>query len=284
MAIQFRKGKGRLAGKIAIVTGAGTGIGEAIAVVYAEEGAKVVVSDINDANGATVVNIIKQGGGEAMYIACDVSDPKQVESLIDQTVKAYGRLDTICNNAGYLSVGNCDETPLEEWDKGIAVDLSGVFYGCKYAIKAMLKTGGGSIVNISSVSGLFGDYAFCWYNAAKGGVANMTRNIAIDYARRGIRCNAVNPGLTLSEICKALFEADPRTKDGVGRNYPMGRPGAPREVATACMFLASDEASIINGVNLLADGGITAHTGQPAYVGMDEYLARQFVEVPPDRF
>lgn len=271
-------------GKSAIVTGAGTGIGEAIATVYAEEGAKVVVSDINDDNGKAVVDVIKKGGGEAMYIRCDVADPKQVQALIEQTVKAYGKLDTICCNAGYLSVGTCVETSLEEWDKGIAVDLSGVFYCCKYAIEAMLKTGGGSIVNISSVSGLFGDYSFCWYNAAKGGVANMTRNIAIDFARKGIRCNAINPGLTLSEICKALFEGDPRTKDGVGRNYPMGRPGAPREVANACMFLASDDASIINGVNLLCDGGITAHTGQPAYVGMDEYLARQFVEVPPDRF
>lgn len=274
----------RLEGKVAIVTGAGTGIGEATAMLFAEEGAKVVVCDINRETGPRTVKKIKDAGGEAIFVYCDVSKFQEVEDLVNTAVNTYGKLDIIMNNAGYLSTGKCADTPLEEWDKGIAVDLSGVFYGCKYAIPAMLKSGGGSIINVSSVSGLFGDYSFCWYNTAKAGVANMTRSIAIDYARQGIRCNAINPGLTLTEICKALFESDPRTKDGVGRNYPMGRPGTSREVAYCALFLASDESSIVNGVNLLCDGGITAHTGQPAYPAMDEYLSREFITPPADKF
>lgn len=273
--------KNIIKGKVSIVTGAGTGIGEGIATVFAEQGSRVVVSDFNKEAGEKVTQKLKDMGADATYVFCDVAVAEQVEELVNETVKKYGKLDVIVNNAGYLSTGNVVDTPNEEWDKGIAVDLTGVFYGCKYAVKAMLKNEGlhkGSIINVSSVSGLFGDYSFTWYNAAKGGVSNMTRAIAIDFFRQGIRCNAINPGLTYSEICKGLFEADPRTKEGVGRNYPGGRPGTPREVANCALFLASDMSSIVNGVNLVCDGGITSHTGQPAYPAMDEYLAREFRE------
>ena len=274
----------RLEGKVAIVTGAGVGIGEATAILFAEEGARVAVCDIRRESGERTVNKIKAAGGEAIFVYCDVSKSKEVENLVNTTVETYGKLDIIMNNAGYISQYKCADTPLEEWDKGIAVDLSGVFYGCKYAIPAMLKNGGGSIINVSSMSGLFADYKMCWYNTAKGGVANMTRNIAIDYARQGIRCNAINPGLTLTRMAKSAWESDPRIKDAVGRNYPMGRPGTPREVAYCALFLASDESSIVNGVNLVCDGGLTAYTGQPDYAAMDEYLSRKHIEPPADKF
>ena len=275
--------KRRLEDKVAIVTGGGAGIGEAVAILFAEEGAKIVVGDVNKDTGGRTVNKIKAAGGEAIFVYCDTSKFKEVENLVNTAVKTYGKLDIMVNNAGIVAEGKCADTPLEDWDRGIAVDLTGVFYGCKCAIPAMLKNGSGSIINVSSMSGLFGDYGICWYNAAKGGVSNLTRNIAIDYARQGIRCNAVNPGLILTEIGRPLFNSDARVREAIGQHYPMGRPGTAREVAYCALFLASDESSFVNGVNLLCDGGITAWTGQPFYGDMDGYLSRTPVELPPDK-
>jgi NAD(P)-dependent dehydrogenase (short-subunit alcohol dehydrogenase family) len=268
--------KKRLENKVAIVTGGGVGIGKAVAVLFAEEGAMVVVGDINKDTGSNTVKEIQTAGGKAIFVGCDTSKFKDVENLVNKTVLTYGKLDIIVNNAGIASMNKCADTSLEEWDRGIAIDLTGVFYGCKFAIPAMLKNGSGSIINVSSLSGLFGDYSMCWYNAAKGGVANL------DYARQGIRCNAINPGFTLTEMVREGWENDVKFREGIGRNYPMGRPGTAREVAYCALFLASDESSIVNGVNLLCDGGITAHTGQPDFANMDEYLSRKPVKIPPD--
>ncbi len=273
----------RLEDRVAIVTGAGVGIGEAIALLFAEEGARVVVSDINKDTGERTVSKIKAAGGAARFVYCDTSKFKDVENLVNTAAKTYGKLDIMVNNAGIVTYSKCADTTLEDWDRGIAVDLTGVFYGCKCAIPAMLKNGKGSIINVSSLSGLFGDYGMCWYNTAKGGVSNLTRNIAIDYARQGIRCNAINPGLTLTELAKPAW-ADPKVREAIARNYPMGRPGTPKEIAYCALFLASEESSIVNGVNLLCDGGITAHTGQPYYGNMDEYNSRTAVEIPPDKW
>jgi NAD(P)-dependent dehydrogenase (short-subunit alcohol dehydrogenase family) len=168
--------KNMLNGKVSIVTGAGTGIGEGIATVFGEQGSKVVVSDFNEEAGKRVTQKLQELGVDTTYIYCDVAVAEEVQSLVNQTVEIYGHLDVMVNNAGYLSTGNIIDTPNEEWDKGIAVDLTGVFYGCKYAVEAMLKNEGthkGSIINVSSLSGLFGDYSFTWYNAAKGGVSNF---------------------------------------------------------------------------------------------------------------
>jgi meso-butanediol dehydrogenase/(S,S)-butanediol dehydrogenase/diacetyl reductase len=272
----------RLQRKVAIVTGGGTGIGEATAVLFAKEGAEVVVNDVNmEAGERTVKRIIDADGG-AIFTYGDVSKPKDIENVVKTAVRTYGRLNILVNNAGYLTMAKCADTPLEEWEKGIAVDLTGVFLGCKYAIPEMLKAGGGSIVNISSCSGLYGEYKLCWYTAAKGGVSNLTRSVAVDYAREGIRCNAVCPALTLTEMTKPHFAKDPRIKSAIGVNFPMGRPATPREIAFVALFLASDESSIVNGVNLLADGGLTAHSGQPDYGYMDEYLSRKYIAPPED--
>lgn len=270
---------GRLEEKVAIVTGGGAGIGKAIANLFSGEGASVVVSDINDETGSNTVREIESTGGKATFCHCDISIFKEVEYLVDLTVRTYGKLDIMVNNAGIGGIGKCADTTLEDWNTGIAVDLTGVFYGCKCAIPQMLKNGGGSIINVSSVSGLRGDYRMCWYNAAKGGVTNLTRNIAIDYGRQGIRCNAINPGYTLSEMTRQGWENDAKLREAIGRNYPMGRPGAAKEVAYCALFLASDESSIVNGVNLSCDGGITAHSGQPDW-DLEEYNSRKPVKMP----
>lgn len=273
----------RLKSKVAVITGSGAGIGKAIAVLFAEQGARVVVGDINSETGKETVAEIMALGGESIFAYCDTSVFEDVENLVDTAVKTYGALDIMVNNAGIASINKCVDVSLEEWDRGIAVNLTGVFYGCKCAIPAMLKNKRGSIVNISSMSGLFGDYGMCWYNTTKGGVANLTRNIAIDYARQGIRCNAVNPGLILTEIGRRGWDSDHKIRNAIGRHYPMGRPGTPKEVAYCALFLASDESSFVNGVNLLCDGGITAHTGQPSYGDIDEYLSRTSLEIPTDK-
>jgi len=274
----------RLEGRVAIVTGSGAGIGEAMAVLFAEEGAKVVINDINRETGERTVKKIRNAGGEATFVYADVSRAEDVENMVKAGAKTYGKLDIIVNNAGYLTFTKCADMTLSEWEKGIAVDLTSVFLGCKYAIPEMLKVGGGSIINISSCLGLFGDYKYCWYNAAKGGVSNLTRSIAIDYAREGIRCNAICPGLVLTEMTKPLLVKDPRIKSAIAQNFPMGRPATPREIAYVALFLASDESSIVTGVNLLADGGMTARSGQPDYNYMDEYLAREYIEPPEDKW
>jgi meso-butanediol dehydrogenase / (S,S)-butanediol dehydrogenase / diacetyl reductase len=268
----------RLESKVAIITGAGSGIGEATALLFAEEGAKVVVSDINKTGGEQTARKIKDMAGNAIFVYCDVSKFKDVENLVETSVNTYGKLDIIMNNAGYISPFACADTPLDEWDKGLSIDLNGVFYGCKYAIPAMLKNGGGSIINVSSISGLYGDYKMCWYNAAKAAVANLTRSVAIDYARDGIRCNAINPGMTITEMTKGLLDSDPRIKEAIGRDYPSGGLGTPREVANCALFLASDESSIVNGINLVCDGGLSAHSGQPDFAAIEKYMSRKYVE------
>lgn len=273
----------RLDTKVAVITGGGDGIGKAIAVLFALEGAKVVVGDINEETGNNTVNQIGTEEGDGTFVQCDTSRYDEVENLVKTAEEKYGRLDIMVNNAGIASINKCADVPLEEWDRGVAVNLTGVFYGCKCAIPAMLKNGNGSIINISSTSGLFGDYGMCWYNATKGGVSNLTRNVAIDYARQGLRCNAINPGIVLTEIGRRAWDGDTKFRDAIGQHYPMGRPGTPKEVAFCALFLASDESSFVNGINLICDGGISAHTGQPYYGDIDEYLSWKALEIPQDK-
>jgi len=242
--------------KVAMVTGAGSGIGAAMARRFAEEGAKVVVADINEEAAREVAGNIKKAGGIALAVEQDVSDAKSVEKSVDVAVEKFGRLDVAVNNAGIT--GDLKPTAdysLEGWDKVIAVNLSSVFYGMKHQIPAMLRSGGGSIVNIASILGSVGARDSAGYNAAKHGVVGLTKTAALEYSKDGVRVNAIGPGYIDTPLLKAL---DKEVYDGLVGLHPIGRLGKAEEVAELALFLASDKASFVTGSYHLVDGGYTA--------------------------
>lgn len=252
---------GRVEAKACVVTGAGSGIGKAIAERLAEEGGKVVCVDVNGDTLASVVEGIHQAGGTAEAFTADVSDPKQVDAFIARCVELYGRIDVLVNNAGVNIPCVFHEVSDEVIDKTLNVNLKGTMYGCRAAIPYMLKTGGGSIVNISSVNGLVSEPFLAVYSASKGGVVMLTKGVALDYAKQGIRCNAICPGWVDTPINYAHAEM----LGGLEKVYatidsfqPIGRPGETREIAHLALFLASDEASFLTGSIIAADGGMTA--------------------------
>jgi NAD(P)-dependent dehydrogenase (short-subunit alcohol dehydrogenase family) len=251
----------RLAQKVALVTGAGSGIGEAIATLFAAEGARVGVADFDPEGGERTVRGIREAGGDAFFIPVDISRAADAERMVRETVARYGRLDVLCNNAGIGVAAVCHETSEAEWDRTMAVDLKGVFLGCKFAIPQMLAQGGGVICNTSSVAGQVGVPNRAAYCAAKAGVLGLTKSIAIDYAERGIRCNALLPGTVDSPwIGKILAQqADPPAQRRLmeGRQ-PIGRMGRPDEIAGAALFLCADGAGFVTGSGLVIDGGLTA--------------------------
>ena len=240
----------RLRDKTALITGAGSGIGRAIAIEFAGEGAKVLVAELNEAAGQAVVDEIVAAGGEARLHGCDVTKEAEVQAAIQAAVDAFGRLDIMVNNAG---VGQSD------WDTTLAINLTGVYYGCKHAAETMAAQGGGSIVNLASILGLVGIGAseVDPYVAAKHGVVGLTRNFAITYASRGVRVNCLNPGFIETPMTREITE-NPAVRGQIERQTPMGRWGRPEEVAKAALFLASDEASFVTGAPLIVDGGWTA--------------------------
>ncbi|MCA8900667.1 MAG: SDR family oxidoreductase, partial [Hyphomonas sp.] len=245
----------RFEDKVAIVTGAASGIGAATARLFAREGAKVVLADIGDEGGATLAKDI---GGLA--VKTDVSKEADIAALIRTVVDTYGRIDILFNNAGIGSFGSTVELPPDQWEQVIAVDLHSVYYACHHAIPHMKP--GSAIVNTASISGLGGDFRFAAYNAAKGAVINYTRALAIDHARDGIRVNALCPGLVDTPITAGLNQMAGLREEWT-RRIPMGRPAQPEEMAAVVAFLASDDASYVTGTIMVADGGTTAHTGQP---------------------
>jgi meso-butanediol dehydrogenase/(S,S)-butanediol dehydrogenase/diacetyl reductase len=252
---------GKLENRIAAITGSSSGIGAASARLFAAEGAKVIVADIDEAGGRRVAGEI---GSSAVFLKTDVSVPAQVEGLVKFAVEKFGRLDVLHNNAFATHIGPVGEIPVEGWLSTIAVTLSGVFYGMRFSLPQMVKQGGGVIVNTASISGLFGDYGLGAYNAAKAGVINLTRTAAIEYARKNIRVNAVCPGgIATPPVLNALKAApDPEAAlSEAAEHHPMGRLGKPEEIAKVVLFLASDDSSLMTGSIVVADGGATAHTG-----------------------
>jgi NAD(P)-dependent dehydrogenase (short-subunit alcohol dehydrogenase family) len=252
---------GRVEGKACVVTGAGSGIGRAIAQRLAEEGGKVLCVDINFESVSKTVEEISQAGFTAAAIAADVSNPSQVNGFVNRCVELYGQIDILVNNAGVNLPGLLHEVSDELIDRTLNVNVKGAMYGCRAAIPFMLKSGGGSIVNISSVNGLVSEPFLSVYSASKGAVVMLTRGVALDYAKQGIRCNAICPGWVDTPINYAHAEM----LGGLDKVYasidsfqPIGRPGEPREIAHLALFLASDEASFMTGSIIAADGGMTA--------------------------
>ncbi|TWT02947.1 glucose 1-dehydrogenase [Reyranella sp. CPCC 100927] len=249
----------RLKDKVAVITGAANGMGAATARLFAREGAKaVVVADVIDAAGAAVVADIEKAGGRAAYMHLDVTDEAAWKSVIDKTLTAYGRLDVLVNNAGISGSAVEDLFATDAWNKLMAINATGVFLGTKHAIAAMQKSGGGSIINLSSVSGIVGQPGIhVGYNASKGAVRLLTKGIAVQHGRDGIRVNSVHPGLMPPMITSGRT-ADPAQRAKTLKGVPLGRAGEVDEVAYAILFLASDEASYVTGAELVVDGGWTA--------------------------
>jgi NAD(P)-dependent dehydrogenase (short-subunit alcohol dehydrogenase family) len=258
----------RLKDKVALITGAASGIGQATALLFGQEGAKVMCADIDGEGAERVARQIADSGGEAASLQADVSQAADAERMVRETAERWGRLDVLVNNAGIYFVLPLTQVPEEEWDRLMGINLKGVYLGCKYAIPQMVRQGKGAIVNTASIAGLRGFANWTTYCASKGGVVQLTKALAMEVARMNVRVNAVCPGIidtgmldqavAMQGVGKAELAAT------IGESHPMGRIGQPEEVAAAILFLASDEASFITGVPLSVDGGLWA--GSPPEV------------------
>ncbi len=250
---------GRLDGKVALVTGGGSGIGRATCLTMARENAKLAVADVVVEGGQETVRLIKEAGGEAIFIKADVSQASEVEAMVNQTVETYGRLDCAFNNAGIEGpVCSTVDYTEEDFDRVVAIDLTGVWLCMKYEIPVMLQNGGGAIVNTASVAGLVGFQGLSAYVASKHGVNGLTKTAALEYAKAGIRVNAVCPGVIETPMVKRAFEKSPAMEEGVATIEPVGRLGQPEEIAEAVAWLCSDAASFVTGLPMAVDGGLIA--------------------------
>ena len=248
----------RLQGKVALISGGARGMGSTEALMFAREGARVVMGDISDDEGQKLEAEINETGGEALFLHLDVTSEDQWKKAISATVNRFGKLDVLVNNAGLSGTFDPDKMSTDAWDKLMDINAKGVFLGLKYAIPEMQKIGSGSIVNISSISGIVGqDFVHMGYNASKGAVRILTKSAAVQYARDGIRVNSVHPGL-MPPMKTSKASADPGVRQTMIEKIPMGRDGRREEVGYAVLFLASDEASYITGAELVVDGGFTA--------------------------
>jgi NAD(P)-dependent dehydrogenase (short-subunit alcohol dehydrogenase family) len=253
----------RLQDKVALITGGGSGIGRACAALFAREGARVVIADQDEAYLGEATRQLESESADFTVVVGDVSAASDVERMVEATVQAYGRLDVLVNSAGITSRQLPDTASAEEvWDRVVDVNLKGTYLACWYAVPEMRRSGGGSIVNLASIMGLVGypvgrGGGFNPYPASKGGVLQLTRNLAIDGAADGIRVNCICPGYVESNLTRVLTE-DAAMRQGIEARHPMGRFARPEEIANAALFLASDESSFVTGAPLIVDGGYTA--------------------------
>lgn len=250
----------RFTDKVALITGGAAGIGAATARLIASQGGSVMLADLAADGGDTLV--AELGTDRATYRGCDVANVDEVDALVSATIARFGRIDILFNNAGVTGMGSTTTTELDLWRRVIEVDLSSVFYCCRAAIPHMLANDGGAIVNNASISGMSGDYGMASYNAAKGGLINYSRNLALDYATSGIRVNVICPGVTDTPMVAGVAQV-PGLLDAFIAPVPMGRIGKPEEIAEVVAFLASDAASFMTGAIVPVDGGLTASSGLP---------------------
>ncbi len=249
-----------LDGKVCLITGSGGGLGRAASILFAREGGKIVVTDMDEEGGRETVRLVEEAGGEAAFLPGDVSDDDQVRALFDQAVEHFGRLDVSYHNAGIMHPDDTSpvETPLEIWQKTIDINLKGVFLCCRYAIPKLVESGGGSIINVASFVALMGAAnPQIAYSASKGGVLSMTREMAVQYAPQGIRANALCPGPVRTPLLEPLLKDDERRENRLN-HIPLGRFAEPEDIAKAALFLASDLSSYMTGTEFVVDGGITA--------------------------
>ncbi len=251
----------KLEQRVAVVTGAGSGIGQAMALLFAREGARVLAADVNgEAAEATAARVTAEGGS-CQALTVNVVEPDQVRTMIERAGSSYGQLDILCNNAGIGSTTDVVECEPDEWDRVMTVNVKSVYLGCKYAVPVMIAQGGGVIVNTASVAGMVGIVKRASYSASKGAVIALTRQVAIEFVEQGIRVNCICPGTVDSPwVGRLLNQAgDPAAaRQNLVARQPMGRLGTPEEVAAAALYLASDDAAFITGTGLVIDGGLTA--------------------------
>jgi 3(or 17)beta-hydroxysteroid dehydrogenase len=254
---------GRVEGKVALVTGGAMGIGKACALLLAREGAAVVVTDIQEADGAAVAQAIEAAGGRALFVKHNVAQEADWQRVIKETLGAFGRLDIVVNNAGIGKTTNVEEDTLEGWRFLLSVNLDSVFLGTQYGIKALKRTGGGSIINMSSIEGIVGDPGLASYNASKGGVTLLTKSAALYCAKSGynIRVNSVHPGYIMTPLITSTMDASGNGEamlKYLESLHPVGHLGEPDDIAYGVLYLASDEAKFVTGSQLVIDGGYTA--------------------------
>ena len=251
----------RLAGRVALITGSGSGQGRAAALLFAREGARVVVSDVNVAGGEETVELVRKAGNEAIFQRADVSKARDIEALVEAATRAYGALHVLYNNAAIYGGGLDDfvtELTEDGWDRIVDVNLKGVFLCCKFGIPALMASGGGSVINIASAAGLIGSRNRSHaYSATKGGVISLTRAMAVAYARRGVRVNAICPGGVDTPMIAGLIDTEERQRR-FAQAHPLGRLGTPEDIAYCALYLASDESSWVTGAIFPVDGGFTA--------------------------
>ena len=250
---------GIMEGKVVIITGAASGIGRATAQIYAREGARVIIADVNERGGEETLSMINKQGHQGLFVRTDMTVETDVKTLVDRAMNAHGRLDAAFNNAGIEGMqASSADMPANEFDKIIAVNLKGVYLCMKYQIPAMLKGGGGAIVNTASVAGLVGFPGLGAYVASKHGVIGLTKTAALEYAKAGIRVNCVCPGLIDTPMVGRLGGSDPAMVAGLVAAEPVGRLGRPSEIGEAAVWLCSDHASFVTGHSMVVDGGLVA--------------------------